>query len=239
VGELDGRAGIVTGGGSGIGAATVRALARAGARVLAADLHEERARSIAEAAGEGVVAAAADVRRFEDTLALHDTCLETFGRIDFVVANAGVVDTRAMHDGDPEQWRAVVETNVLGVAHTIRAVLPTLREQRSGDVVLVASASGRISYVGEPVYIASKWAVVGLGHALRKETREYGVRVALIEPGIVDTPLARSTPAGVGELEKAVPLQPEDVARTIVFALSQPPHVGIREVLVQPVAQEL
>jgi NADP-dependent 3-hydroxy acid dehydrogenase YdfG len=239
VGELDGRAGIVTGGGSGIGAATVRALADAGARVVGADVREAAARETAEAVGERVVAATADVRRFEETLGLRDVCLDAFGRIDFVVANAGVADTGAMHDGDPEQWRAVVETNVLGVAHTIRAVLPTLRDQRGGDVVLVASASGRISYTGEPLYIASKWAVVGLGHALRKETREYGVRVALIEPGIVDTPLARSTPAGVHELENAVPLQPEDVARTIVFTLSQPPHLGIRELLVQPVAQEL
>jgi NADP-dependent 3-hydroxy acid dehydrogenase YdfG len=217
----------------------VDALARAGARVLAADLVVERARRTAEGAGPGVVAAAADVRRFQDTLALRDACLDAFGRLDFVVANAGVVDTGAMHDGDPEQWRAVVETNLLGVAHTIRAVLPTLREQRAGDVVIVASASGRLSYLGEPLYIASKWGVIGLGRALRKETRSYGVRVALIEPGIVDTPLARSSEAGIVELEKAEPLQPEDVARAIVFALSQPPHVELREVLVQPVAQEL
>jgi NADP-dependent 3-hydroxy acid dehydrogenase YdfG len=235
--QLAGRAGIVTGAGSGIGAATARELAGAGARVLVVDLVEERARAVA-AEIDGV-AVAADVRRLDDVVAVRERCLEAYGQLDFVVANAGTAVSGSITEGDPEQWRAVFDTNLLGVAYTIRAALPPMLEQRSGDVVIVASASGRIVYTGQPIYLASKWGAVGLGHALRKELGPAGIRVTLIEPGIVDTPLARAEPAGRVELERATPLQPADVGRAIVFALAQPPHVGVRELLVQPVEQEL
>jgi NADP-dependent 3-hydroxy acid dehydrogenase YdfG len=120
------------------------------------------------------------------------------------------------------------------VAHTVRATLPTLVAQGSGHVVITASISGRVTYVGEPIYIASKWALVGLGRALRKEVAPAGIRVTLIEPGIVDTPLVSGTEEGRRELALVRALDPADVARGVVFALAQPEHVDIDELMISP-----
>lgn len=240
--NLVGQAGIVTGGGGGIGGAIARRLAGLGARLVVSDLTEASAqRVVDEIAGEGgeAVAVAADVRRFADTERLRDVCLERFGRLDFVVANAGIADTSTMAEGDPERWRAVIETNVLGVAYTVRTVLPTLRAQGNGHVVILASISGREVYAGEPIYIASKWAVVGLGGALRKELVGSRVRVTLIEPGLVDTPLTRSNPFAQTLLETTEPLQVDDIARAVAFALLQPPYMAVSEIVLRSTAQEI
>lgn len=240
--RLDGRAGIVTGGGRGIGAATARELARLGARVVVLDLTEEtcaEAVGAIVAAGGAAVGVSADVRRPVDVERGRDVCLERFGRLDFVVANAGVGDSTRLVDGDPERWRLTLDVNVLGVAHTVRAVLPTMLAQGDGHLVLIASVSGRESYVGEAMYIASKWAVVGLGQALRKETAGSGVRVTLIEPGVVDTVLARSNVFAQALFETVEPLQPEDVARAIGWALRQPKRMAINEVVLRSAGQEL
>jgi NADP-dependent 3-hydroxy acid dehydrogenase YdfG len=236
-GDLAGQAGIITGAGDGIGATTARELAGLGARLVLGDLAAEPIERLATALGEAR-AVHADVRSFEDTTRLAAVCLEAYGRIDFVVANAGVDETTSMTDGDPERWRAVVETNVLGTAYTIRSVLPHMRARGGGHVVLMASVSGRETYVGQPLYVASKWAVIGLGRSLRKEVRGDGIRVTLIEPGLVDTRLSRGSPLGQHLLESIQPLVPADVARAVAYALLQPAHVNVGELLVQPVEQE-
>lgn len=241
VAALEGQAGIITGGGSGIGAATAAELAALGARLVVSDLSGEKAAGTVKDihdSGHEADAIAANVTVFDDLVAVRDRCLAAYGRIDFAVANAGIVDASSLADGDPERWRQVIETNVLGAAYTIRAVLGAMRQHGSGHIVLIASLSGRNAYVGEPIYIASKWAVVGLGHALEKEAIAYGVRVTLIEPGLVDTPMTRANPFSRKELDTAdAPLQPVDVARAVAFALSQPPHVSISELAIRPMIQ--
>jgi NADP-dependent 3-hydroxy acid dehydrogenase YdfG len=234
-------AGIVTGAASGIGAAVTRALTGAGARVVAAEVNQARlaefAAVVAEEGGE-VEPVVADVRKLADLERARDACLQRFGRIDFAVANAGLVDSGTLAEGDPERWRAVIETNLLGVAYTVRAVLPAMLQQRDGHIVLLASVSGRVSYVGEPIYAASKWGVVGLGHALRKETVGTGVRVTLIEPGMVDTPLTRANSFAREWLETSHPLQDADIARAILFVLAQPKTMAINELTLRPITQE-
>jgi NADP-dependent 3-hydroxy acid dehydrogenase YdfG len=163
---------------------------------------------------------------------------DEFGRLDFVVANAGITDWGSMSDGDPQRWRDVIDTNVLGVAQTIRATMPGLVAQGRGHVVITASISGRTAYVGEPIYIATKWALVGLSKALRKEARPAGVRVSVIEPGIVDTPLVQQTAEGAAELAAVRALDPQDVARMVTFVLEQPAHVNIDEIMVSPLGQD-
>lgn len=235
---LAGSAGLVTGAAGGIGAATVKRLVAVGARIVAADLHVPDEDSD-KPGREGVVSVQCDVRTFAEVESAADLCLSTYGRLDFVVASAGIADTTSMADGDPKRWRAVLETNVLGIFHAVRGALPAMRRARRGHIVLIASLSGREAYVGEPVYIASKWAIVGFGNSLRKEAMPYGVKVTLVEPGLVDTPMARANPFAQPLFDAFDPLRPEDVADAIAFVLSQPPRVLVRELALQPVGQEI
>jgi len=237
--RLASAAGLVTGAASGIGAATVNRLIAAGARVVAADLRlpDDGYRN---RAGRGeIVPVHCDVRNFRDVESAADLCLTSYGRIDFVVANAGIADTTSMTDGDPVRWREVLETNVLGVFHAVRGALPAMQRARYGHIVIISSLSGRESYVGEPVYIASKWAIVGFGNSLRKEAGRFGVKVTLVEPGLVDTPMARANPFAKALFDAFEPLRPEDVAEAIAFVLSQPPRVLVRELAMQPLGQEI
>lgn len=236
-GDLSNAVGLVTGGVSGIGAAITAELRRRGATVVAVDRHARPAASPGPAGAAQEVAG--DVRDFAAMCGISGKVRDEFGRLDFVVANAGITDWGSMSEGDPGRWHEVIDTNVLGVAQTIRATLPILIEQGGGHVVITASISGRTTYVGEPIYIATKWALVGLGGALRKEARSAGVRVSLIEPGIVDTPLVRETAEGAAELAAVRALDPQDVARAVAFVLAQPAHVNIDELVISPLAQEL
>ena len=240
--RLDGMAGVVTGAGRGIGEGCATALAAHGARVLLADLDQTRLAEVAgkiEADGGETAAVVPDVRDWASVEAMADACVRAFGGIDFAVANAGIGDYSALDSGDPERWRSVVETNLLGVLHTVRAVYPRMKERGRGHIVLMASIAGRQTWVGEPVYIATKWAVVGLGWALRKEALEHNVRVTMIEPGTVDTPLVRSTEEGRSELARFAALHVDDVARAVAFALAQPEGVAVSEIMITPVGPEL
>lgn len=224
---------MVTGGVSGIGAAVTTALRERGATVVAVD---RNARS--DPASEDTTREfAADVRDYDAMAAISAKINAEFGHLDVVVANAAVADWGLLSTGDPARWHDVIDINVLGVAHTIRAALPIMIAQGHGHVVITASISGRTTYVGEPIYIATKWALVGLGGALRKEVGNSGVRVSLIEPGIVDTPLVRNTVEGAAELASQQSLNAEDVARAVMFVLEQPAHVNIDELMITPLAQ--
>jgi NADP-dependent 3-hydroxy acid dehydrogenase YdfG len=231
--DLVGLVAVVTGGASGIGAATAALLSSRGARVVVVD------RAAPPDARQTEVDPAldfvqADVGEYSDLERVRDFTLDLHGRIDVVVAGAGITVWGKLAESDPAPWAGVLRTNVLGVAHTLRATLPTMISQGSGHVVILASVSGRSTYVGEPIYIASKWALVGLGRAVRTELAGTGVRLTLVEPGIVDTPLVRNTPEGRAELAGVQALQPEDVAEAIVFAVTRPARVDVDEVMITP-----
>jgi NADP-dependent 3-hydroxy acid dehydrogenase YdfG len=227
---------VVTGAASGIGAAVARELAAPGVRLVLGTLPGEALRdvlaAVTAAGAEGVIVEA-DVRDAEQAASLSAEAESRFGRIDLLVACAGIADRGSVADGDPERWRAVVETNLLGAAYCVRGALPAMQRQGSGHVVLIASVSGRDTYVGEPLYIASKWGLVGFGHALRQEVGSSGVRVTLIEPGLVDTPLTRGSAVVRPLLEASAPLSAEDVARAVAYAYAQPSNVAISELVVR------
>jgi NADP-dependent 3-hydroxy acid dehydrogenase YdfG len=153
--------------------------------------------------------------------------LEEFGHIDVTFANAGFGAARGFLAESPEHWRSMVLTNVYGAALTIRATMPALKGSR-GHLLLTGSVAGRRALPGS-LYSATKWAVTAMGEAARQELGGTGVRVTLIEPGQVDTPFFERRPVDA--------LQPEDVARAVMFAVSQPPHVDVNEILVRPTAQ--
>jgi len=238
-GLLKGRAGLITGGGEGIGAATARLLVELGCRVVAMSRRGISPLSEFESGDKRLVPCVGDVRKFGDLERCVETTIASFGHIDFAVANAGVGDQISIVTGDPEWWRSVIETNVLGVAHMVRAVLPHFRDAGRGDIVIIGSIAGRETYVGEPAYVASKWAVAGLSRALRREARRYGVRTTLIQPGLTDTPLSHSTPIIESWLQAVDPLQPDDIARAIAYVLAQPDHLAINEIVLRPQKQEV
>jgi NADP-dependent 3-hydroxy acid dehydrogenase YdfG len=232
---------IITGATTGIGAATAVELAGAvGARLVLASLPGSDFDPVTAsvlAAGGAAEPVEADVRSAGDCERIAEVALERYGRIDLVHANAGFVDQSTIVDGEPERWQRVVDTNLLGAAFTVRAALPPMIAQRSGHVVFTASLSGRDTYVGEPLYIASKWGLVGFGHALRQEVLPLGIRVTLIEPGLVDTPFTRNSPVIAPLFDRSEPLHAEDVARAVVYAYLQPRHVNVNEIAVAPVRE--
>jgi NADP-dependent 3-hydroxy acid dehydrogenase YdfG len=230
----------VTGGLSGIGAAVAVAFGRLGARIVLVDRDGGQGADVVaavEAAGGTAEVAVADVREYTQVAAVAELARERFGRIDVLVANAGIADQSRADRADPKRSKAVVETNLLGAVYAVRAVVPSMLECGSGHVFVMASVSGREAYPGEAVYIASKWGLVGFAHALRQELAEGGVRVTLVEPGIVDTPLTRDNPVVRPLLEAVDPLSPEDVAAAVIYAFCQPAHVVVSELTVRPLRQ--
>ncbi|MGE6994438.1 SDR family oxidoreductase [Pseudomonas sp. NPDC047961] len=219
---------LITGASSGIGAATARLAAEAGYRVALASRSEDKlTRLVNELGGpERALAIRCDVKEYAEQQAMVEQALNHFGQLDAVYANAGMPGSEGGFSGaDPEIWREMLLTNVYGVGLTLRCSLEALKASR-GHLLLTGSAAGRFVIPGS-MYSASKWAVTGMGLSVREELRGTGVRVTLIEPGMVDTPLFDQPPPYA--------LQPDDIARAVVYALSQPGHVDVNEILIRPV----
>jgi NADP-dependent 3-hydroxy acid dehydrogenase YdfG len=236
---LTGGSVLVTGAAKGIGAAAARACLGGGARVGILDSDHDAAAALATELGDAALALPADVSDYAEVAQAAETLRDRFGPITALIANAGIGHYGLMSDGDPESWRRLLEINVLGAAYAVRAVLGEMKDRGEGHVVLMASVAGREAWAGEPIYIASKHALVGMGHSLRQECASHGIAVTLIEPAIVDTPLVRATEEGRAELERYATLSAGDVGRAVVFALEQPPGVGISELVIRAVGPEL
>jgi len=223
---------LITGASSGIGAAVARRAAADGhSLVLAARGEEALARLAGElGAPDRVLTRRCDVTEWPDVEGLAAAALERFGRIDVVFANAGFGAARGFTNSTPEEWRSMILTNVYGAALTIRATIGAVRASR-GHYVLTGSVAGRKAMPGS-VYSATKWAVSAMGESLRQELNGTGARVLLVEPGVVDTPFYDDG----SPIED--PLTAADTARIIMFALDQPAHVDINEILVRPTAQD-
>jgi NADP-dependent 3-hydroxy acid dehydrogenase YdfG len=232
---------VVVGAAHGIGAAIAERLASGGATVVIADLDGDAAAEVAaRLSGMGLAALwrQCDVRSFDDAEQLFGGIEQELGPVRALVAAAGIAEAGSLLSADAATWRPVLETNVLGVAHLVRACVPLMAQRRAGHIVVIGSTSGLETYVGEPVYCASKWAVTALVDVLRKETASLGIRVTLVAPGLVDTRLSRATPLGREELGRLEPLQPDDVARAVEFALAQPPHVVVGQIVLRPMGEE-
>jgi NADP-dependent 3-hydroxy acid dehydrogenase YdfG len=225
---------LITGASTGIGAATARHAAQDGWRVVLAARSEDKLRSLADELGgdDRAIAQRCDVAEWSDQEALTAAALDAFGRIDAVFANAGFGAKRGYLEETPEFWKQMVDTNVTGCAYTIRATLPHLKERGTGHYVLTSSVAGRRALPGS-LYSATKHAVGAIGEGLRQELRNddstAAIRVTLIEPGMVDTPFFDNRPQSA--------LQADDIARAVMYALDQPDHVDVNEILVRPTAQ--
>ena len=223
---------VITGASTGIGAATARAASAAGHRVVLAARSEDKLQALAADLGgdERAIAVACDVTVWEDNERLVQTALERFGQVDVVFANAGFGAKRGWLEETPEHWRDMVLTNVLGAAYTARAAIPALKDAR-GHLLLTSSVAGRRALAGS-LYSCTKHAVTAMAEALRQDLNDTGVRVTSIEPGMVDTPFFDSKPS----IEA---LQSEDIANAVMYAIAQPPHVDVNEILIRPTAQPM
>jgi NADP-dependent 3-hydroxy acid dehydrogenase YdfG len=220
---------LITGASSGIGAATARRAAEAGMRLVLAARSVDKLEALAGELGgeERALVVGCDVTDWGQQEAMVARALERFGRLDVAFANAGFGAARGFLNDDPEHWRAMVLTNVLGAAYTVRATLPALKES-TGHILLTGSVAGRRAIPGS-LYSSTKWAISGMGESLRQDVDGAGVRVTIVEPGMVDTPFFDNP--GEGRLE------PDDIARAVMFAVTQPPHVDVNEILIRPTAQ--
>jgi NADP-dependent 3-hydroxy acid dehydrogenase YdfG len=221
---------LITGASSGIGAATARAAADAGHRLVLAARSTDRLSALAEELGgpQRAIAVTCDVTDFAEQEAMVRAALDAFGRIDVAFANAGFGAARGFLEETPEHWRDMVLTNVLGCAFTIRATIPSLKDAR-GHLLLTSSVAGRRALQGS-LYSATKHAVTAMAESARQELNDTGVRVTSIEPGMVDTPFFDNPVSNA--------LTAEDIARAVMFAVQQPPHVDVNEILIRPVSQQ-
>jgi NADP-dependent 3-hydroxy acid dehydrogenase YdfG len=221
---------VITGASTGIGAATARRAVEFGNRVVLAARSEDKLQALAEELGgeERAIAVRCDVTSWDDQQALVSTAVDRFGRMDSYFANAGFGAARGFLEESVEHWKSMIDTNVLGAALSIRASLAHFKEQGSGHLILTSSIAGRRVLPGS-LYSATKHAVTAMGEALRQEIAETDIKMTLIEPGMVDTPFFDNPVSGA--------LEPDDIARAVMFALTQPPHVDVNEMLIRPIRQ--
>jgi NADP-dependent 3-hydroxy acid dehydrogenase YdfG len=220
---------LITGASTGIGAQTARHAAQAGYRLVLAARSLDKLEALAEELGgeQRALAVRCEVTEWDDQQAMVAAALERFGRLDVAFANAGFGASRGFLADTPEHWRAMVLTNVLGAAYTVRATLPALK-QTTGHILLTGSVAGRRAIPGS-LYSSTKWAISGMGESLRQDVDGTGIRVTLVEPGQVDTPFFDNPSEGR--------LEPDDIARAVMFAVAQPAHVDVNEILIRPTAQ--
>jgi NADP-dependent 3-hydroxy acid dehydrogenase YdfG len=219
---------LITGASTGIGAATAHRAVAAGYRVVLAARTKDKLDALAAELDGEALAVQCDVTEWDDQEALVAATLDAYGQIDVVFANAGFGAPRGFENGDVEHWKAMVLTNVYGAALTIKATMAALKASK-GHILLTGSVAGRRALPGS-LYSATKWAVTGMGESLRQDYNGTGVRVTLIEPGMVDTPFFDNQPQNA--------LEADDIARAVIYAVSQPAHVDVNEILVRPVTQD-
>lgn len=231
---------VITGAASGIGAAVCQRLDRRPNSHLV--LLDNDVRKLNEAHASLAGNHTSHLVDVTDPTALDEAInrtLETADQIDALIACAGISCVGTAEETDPSRWEQAFRVNTLGAMFSIRSALGPMKRQRSGTIVVIASVSGRVSYSGEPAYVATKHAIVAFCDSVRKEIVGSGVRIAVVEPGFVDSPMTRREPTLASRIKEVTPLHVDDVARSIEFILDQPPHCSINELLLRPTNQEL
>jgi NADP-dependent 3-hydroxy acid dehydrogenase YdfG len=245
-GKLDGKVALVTGASAGIGEATALALAAEGAKVAVAARRKDRLDGLVkriEERGGQALPLAVDVADEAQVREMVQRTRNTWGRVDILVNDAGVGHLGSIDGANTEEWRQMVNLNLLGLMYATREVLPLMKAQGGGHIVNISSVAGRTVREGNAVYSATKWGVGAFSEGLRQEVEKHHIRVTVIEPGVVATELQRSladqAPAdeATAWLRTKTPLHSEDIAAAIVYAVTQPAHVDVNELLIRPTEQ--
>jgi NADP-dependent 3-hydroxy acid dehydrogenase YdfG len=238
---------VVTGASSGLGEATARLLSAQGATVVLGARRAARLQSLAkelETRGGKALALATDVMRREQVEALVDLAVRSYGRVDVMINNAGLMPQAPLEQLKIDEWDRMIDVNIKGVLYGIAAALPHMQRQKSGHFINVSSVAGHRVGPGFAVYAATKYAVRALSEGLRQEVKPYNIRTTVISPGAVATELPNSiTDPAAAERIRAfygqVAIPADSFARAVAFAMSQPPEVDINEILYRPTRQEL
>lgn len=240
--RLAGQVVIITGASSGIGAAVARALAPLGCKLTLAARSTERLEALADELGrDAVLVIPTDVTVGKQVVHMVEETVARFGRVDVLFANAGIYIPGQAAEGDPDAWATLMDVNIDGVLRGVHAVLPHMMAQKSGDILVTSSISGFVDIHWEPVYSASKHAIQGFVHTLRRQVAGHNLRVGAIAPGMVANELWGFTePDRIAEMvEKHASITSEDVAEAVIFMLSRPPHVTIRDLVILPQNQDI
>ena len=245
--DLSNKVVAVTGASSGIGEATALVCAKAGAAVSLAARRTDRIEELAkriEGDGGKALAVETDVSQEDQAQRFVQRTAEELGRLDVLVNNAGLMLLGPIEAAETEEWRRMVDVNLLGLLYCTHAALPLMQQGGGGHIVNLSSVAGRTANLGSGVYNLTKWGVNGFSEALRQEVLHSGIRVTIVEPGFVETELQghNKHPAVLEQLEKmreqVDPLEPGDIASAIVYAVASPQHVSINEVLIRPTRQQ-
>jgi NADP-dependent 3-hydroxy acid dehydrogenase YdfG len=243
-GPLEGRVAAVTGASSGIGAATALALSQAGAAVAIGARRVDRLEALSERLEDRALVREVDVTAEDEARSFVQAAHDELGGLHILVNNAGLMLLGPVSGADTEDWRRMIDVNLLGLLYCTHAALPLMERGGGGDIVNVSSTAGRIAGAGGAVYNMTKFGVHGFSEALRQEALHANVRVTIVAPGHVDTELQghNVNPVVRAGLERAREeigevLRPEDIAGEIVHAVARPAHVCINEVLVRPTQQ--
>jgi NADP-dependent 3-hydroxy acid dehydrogenase YdfG len=236
---LKDRVAVITGASSGIGAAAARALAAEGVQVVLAARSADKLERLAADIGPQALPVVTDVGDEAQVQRLFDTVKARFGGLDLLFNNAGVGYYGAFAQGKTSEWKATIDANLWGVLFCTRAAIPLLRGRPGAMISTVSSVGGRRGIEGWAVYNATKFAVVGLHDALRKELGPEGIRVSLLEPGAVYTDWGYNVPPEQMKARRDAieALHAEDIAQALLYAFAQPPHVNPQELLIMPTRQ--
>ncbi|MCB1742224.1 MAG: SDR family oxidoreductase [Gammaproteobacteria bacterium] len=242
---IEGKVVIITGASSGIGEATTRRLLACGAKVVIGARREERLKALVDSFSDSPISyRVADVTKPEDMENLASLALDRYGRIDVIFNNAGVMPTANLSEARRDEWRMMLDINILGVLNGIAAVLPTMKQQKAGHIIATDSVAGHVVYPASAVYCGTKFAVRAIMEGLRQEERENNIRSTIISPGLVNTELYRTIGDKVaGEALRdaaqtpGVGLSPDDIADAVAYAMGTPHTVAVSEVVIRPTNQ--
>lgn len=230
---------------SGIGEATVRKLAGRGAKLVIAARREDHLRRIKESLPDAdIVFRAADVSRFEQVQAVVDLAMEAYGRVDVLYNNAGIMPTANLSETRRDEWQQMLDINIMGVLNGIAAVLPIMREQKSGHIIATDSVAGHVVYPGSAVYCATKFAVRAIMEGLRQEERVNNIKSTIISPGAVLTELYKTIndkeeSEAIYRMQKEIGLTAEDIAEAVAFVIDTPDRMSVSDMIIRPTLQQI
>jgi ribitol 2-dehydrogenase len=239
--DLSGKVAAITGAASGIGLECARALIAAGVRVVLVDRAEDALKNVCAELGPNAIPLVIDLMKPASVATMMPQILEKAGRLDIFHANAGAYVGGPVLDGDPDVWDRVLNLNINAVFRSVHAVLPHMVERKTGDIIVTSSIAGLVPVVWEPIYTASKHAVQAFVHTVRRQVAPHGLRVGAVQPGPVVTALISDWPKDKldDELAKGGLIQPVEVAEAVLFMLTRPRNVTIRDLVILPQSNDL